>query len=178
MTDVYDVAQNELVESLAQELKKIDGIAAPEWASYVKTGAHKQRVPSNLDWWYIRAASILRVIYKLGPIGVSKLRGKYGGKKNRGVKPEKFYKASGNIIRKILQQLEKAELVKKEEKNIHKGRIIAPKGVSLLDKVAAQIKGAKKDTDTKTEESPKKEDTKQEKVTPHPKPVEKGEDKK
>jgi small subunit ribosomal protein S19e len=192
MADIYDVAQTELVEKTAQELKKVDAIESPEWASYVKTGAHKERVPSNPDWWYLRAASVLRVVYKLGPIGVSKLRGKYGGKRNRGVKPEKFYKASGNIIRKILQQLEKAELVRKEGKRIHKGRTITSKGVSLLNKVAAQIKSAKKDTKTKTmdtsktEEAPKKEDTKQEKkpATQNPvkeatpKPVEKGNDKK
>ena len=33
--------------------------------------------------------------------------------------------------------------MKKAEKGIHKGRIIAPKGISLLDKVAAQISGKK-----------------------------------
>jgi small subunit ribosomal protein S19e len=85
----------------------------------------------------------MRTTQRIGPIGVSKLRSKYGGKKNRGMKPEKFYPASGKIIRTILQQLENAELVKKEEKGVHKGRIIAPKGVSLLDKAASKIAGKK-----------------------------------
>jgi len=143
MKDIYNVPQGELIEKTALELKKIPSIKPPAWAEFVKTGTHKERPPSRSDWWYVRTAAILRTTHKLGPIGVSKLRAKYGGKKNRGVKPEKFYNGSGKIIRTILQQLEEAELVKKAEKGVHKGRIIAPKGISILDKVAAQISGKK-----------------------------------
>ena len=60
----------------------------------------------------------------------------YGQKKNRGVKPEHFYKGSGKIVRVILQQLELEGLIKKVEKGIHKGKIITPKGQSLLDQLA------------------------------------------
>ena len=63
------------------------------------------------------------------------MRSRYGGKKDRGRKPERFTKASGNIIRKIVQQLESAELVKHSITQ-HKGRIIASKGQSLLDKIS------------------------------------------
>jgi len=42
---------------------------------------------------------------------------------------------SGNILRKVLQQLEKAELVKYKKEGIRKGRIITSKGESLLNKV-------------------------------------------
>jgi small subunit ribosomal protein S19e len=144
MASIYDVDQSELVEKTAEELKKIPEIKPPTWAPFVKTGAHKERSPVDKDWWYFRAASVLRMVYKLGPIGVSKLRTKYGGKKNRGVKPEKFYKGSGNIIRKVLQQLEKAGFVKNEQKSKYKGRLITGKGRSFLDKIATQlIKGAK-----------------------------------
>ena len=66
--------------------------------------------PEDQDWWYKRAASILRKIYRHGPIGTNKLKKKYGSKKNRGHKPEHFYKAAGSHIRKILQQLEKSGL--------------------------------------------------------------------
>lgn len=111
----------------------------PEWVIFVKTGASRERPPSNDDWWYVRAASIMRTLYKIGPVGISKLRKKYGGKKNRGYKPERFYLAGGNIIRKILQQFEKAGLVKFVEKGVHKGRILTPKGISLINKVASEI---------------------------------------
>ncbi len=139
MTSVYDVEPNELIEKASEELKKVDEVKPPEWAPFVKTGVHKERAPLENDWWYVRCAAILRTVYKLGPIGVSKLRTKYGGKKNRGMKTEHFYKGSGNIARKVLQQLEKAGFVKKGEKGVHKGRVITGKGASFLDKVATKI---------------------------------------
>ncbi len=162
MKSIYNVPQNELIEKIALELKKIASIKAPAWSEFVKTGTHKERAPARDDWWNVRAAAILRTIAKIGPVGVSKLRTKYGGKKNRGVKPEKFYKGSGKIIRLILQQLEEAELVKKAEKGIHKGRIIAPKGASLLDKVAAQLSGKKPQVKTEKPVEIKKEPVKKE----------------
>jgi len=139
MTHILLVNANELINKAADELKKQKLVEAAEWSKFVKTGHHKERLPDNNDWWFQRSAAILRSIAKLGPVGTQKLRTKYGGKKNRGHKPEHFYKASGSIIRKILQQLEKAELIKKEEKGVHKGRILTPKGVSFLDKIAVQI---------------------------------------
>ena len=141
MTTMYDADAQELIQKAAEELKKITEIKAPAWASFVKTGMHKERPPVDSDWWYLRTASVLRAVYRLGPVGVSKLRTKYGGKKNRGVKKEHFFKGSGNILRKSLQQLEKAGFVKFAEKGVHKGRIITPKGKSFLDKIAARIHG-------------------------------------
>ena len=137
---MYDIEAQQLILKAAEELKKVPEIQPPIWAPFVKTGMHKQRAPANDDWWYMRSASVLRTIYRMGPIGVSKLRTKYGGKKNRGVKKEHFYKGSGNILRKSLQQLEKAGFVKFAEKGVHKGRIITPKGRAFLDKIAFSIK--------------------------------------
>ena len=134
MTSIRDYKASETIAKVKQELKKIDSVKPPEWSKFVKTGAHKERTPVEKDWWYTRCASVLRRVYLYGPIGVSKLRVKYGGKKNRGHKPEKFYVGSGNILRKVLQQLEKAELIKYKKEGIRKGRIITPKGESLLNK--------------------------------------------
>ena len=134
-----DVDPNAHIEAVAKKLQEITAIKPPVWGSYVKTGAHKERPPARSDWWYLRAAAVLRSVNRLGPIGVAKLRTKYGGKKNRGHQPDKPYRGSGNILRKVLQQLEKAQLVSPSMKGIHKGRVIAPKGRSLLDKTAAEI---------------------------------------
>jgi len=139
MPTIYNCDPSELVEKTSEELKKVESIKAPEWAPFVKTSVHKERPPVKDDWWYSRASSILKEVYRHGPIGVSKLRRKYGGKKNRGVKPEHFFKGSGNIIRKIMQQLEKEGLVKKELKSVHKGRVITAKGKKFLDDIAAKI---------------------------------------
>ena len=140
MANINDVSPSEIVKKLAEKLKKNDNMNAPSWAAYAKTGVSKDRPPVQLDWWQIRAASVLLKIYKFGPIGVSKLRTIYGSKKNRGVKPEKFFKASGNILRKILQQLDKAGYTKQTQIGVHKGRVITKEGKMLLDSVAAEVK--------------------------------------
>lgn len=120
-------------------------IRAPEWAPFVKTGHGKQRPPVDNDWWFVRAASILMKIEKLGPIGVNKLSVKYGNKKNRGMRPEKFSPGSRNIIRKILQQLESQKLVQKAEVGVHKGKIITNEGRRLIiDSAKNANKGDKK----------------------------------
>jgi len=134
MTSIKKISPKEANDILAQELKKMKGIEAPEWSNFVKTGNHKQRPPENPDWWYVRAASILRNIYTHGPVGVSRMRMRYGGRKNRGRKPEKFVRASGNIIRKITQQLRNSDLIKLSNGD-KKGNIITSKGQSMLDKV-------------------------------------------
>ena len=134
---IQDVSQEKLVIALSSELK--DLIEMPEWAKFAKTGAHRETLPKNPNWWYIRAASMLRVINIKGPIGVGKLRTKYGGRKNRGMRPDRFALASGKVLRTILQQLESVELIKQDSVGTHKGRIITPKGISLLAKAAKNV---------------------------------------
>lgn len=134
MATIYDENPNKLIEKASNELKKV--IKAPEWSMFVKTGVSKERPPEDPDWWYKRAAAVLRSVYMKGPIGTNKLRTKYGSKKNRGNKPEKFFKSSGKILRTVLQQLEKAELLVQQQKGVHKGRVITAKGKSFLDKLA------------------------------------------
>ncbi len=135
MATPYDVPAMDFIKALAEKLKEIEEIKPPEWAPYVKTGVHKERPPMDPEWWYVRAASVLRKIYMEGPIGIERLASKYGGRRRRGVKPPKARKGSRNIIRKVLQQLEVAGLVKTTKR----GRVITPKGQSLLDKTAKEV---------------------------------------
>jgi len=136
MANVNEADPAALIESISGKLKEMDSIKPPVWAAIVKTGAHRERPPHNSDWWYVRCASLLRQVYLRGPIGVGKLRNWYGGKKNRGVKPDKHVAAGGAVIRKGLQQLEKAGLIKTIEKG---GRQITPKGQSLLGKTSTEV---------------------------------------
>lgn len=108
---------------------------APEWSADVKTGTHRQLPPTQADWWYTRCASIMRRIYIDGPVGVQRLRSLYGGKKNRGVQPNRHERSGGSIIRDALQQLEKAGLVKQ----VKGGRVVTPQGMAFLDKVATEM---------------------------------------
>lgn len=138
MTTAFDVPADLLIQRLSDYIKgNIKEVTPPEWADYVKTGSHVERTPQDPDWWYIRTASMLRKLYVKGPIGVSRLRKEYGGRKRRGVKPAHFRMAGGNIIRSVLQQLEAADLVAKDG---NKGRAVSPKGRSLLDAMSGQIK--------------------------------------
>jgi small subunit ribosomal protein S19e len=138
MTTAYDVPADVLITKLSAYLKEnMREIQPTDWAGYVKTGSHVERVPQNPDWWYVRSASMLRKLYMNGPVGVSRLRKEYGGRKRRGVRPAHFAKAGGNIIRTILQQLEQAGLVQKDGA---KGRVVSGKGRSLLDAMSTQIK--------------------------------------
>lgn len=141
---MYDVPKGDLIVTVAKELQKLPAFKPPAWAPFVKTGAHKERPPVQHDWWFVRAASVLRRIAESGPIGTSKLRKHYGGKRNLGFAPEHTYPGSGNIIRKILQQLEKSGLVKQVAVGVHKGRRITAQGKKLLDNTAKgimQVKG-------------------------------------
>lgn len=135
MPTVYDVPAQDLIEAAAEELKKSKKITPPEWASYVKTGSFKQQAPRQKDWWYIRCASILRKVYLNGPIGTAHLRKAYGGLRKGRNRPERFRKASGAIIRKALQQLESDGHLSSDRR----GRMITPKGKSMLDKIATKI---------------------------------------
>ena len=131
----HNLNTNELINKTANKLKSIKEISAPDWSKFVKTSRSRDRPPVSQDWWYFRTASILRKLNILGPIGTNKLKRKYGGRKNRGHRPEKFFKGSGKIIRVILNQLEQAGFAEKKNKEGHKGRTITKKGQSFLDKI-------------------------------------------
>jgi len=137
---IYTVKPEELIKLAKEELKKYNEMTPPEWTAFVKTGAGKERAPAQKDWYYIRAASVLRKLYVKSPVGISRLRGMYSSKKSKGVQPERVYKGSGAVIRKILQAFEKIGFVSKTKR----GRSLTPKGVSFLDKLASQIAGQSK----------------------------------
>lgn len=133
---VKAVPADELIERLAEYLKEnVKEVWVPQWALFAKTGSHRQRPPDRFDWWYVRAASMLRKLYIKGPMGVSRLRKVYGGRKKYPMRRAHKVKAGGAIVRNMLQQLEAAGLVSKTGK----GRWLTPKGVSLLDKLSLDM---------------------------------------
>ena len=131
---VYSMPANEYNSKLADALKQIEEFKAPEWAAFVKTGVSRIKPPQEDDFWYKRVASILRQIYVRRVVGVNRLKTRYGGKQNRGMKPEKFRKASGKMIRLILQQAEAAGLLEKSsEAGQRAGRRLTDKGKELME---------------------------------------------
>ncbi|MBM3228847.1 30S ribosomal protein S19e [Candidatus Parvarchaeota archaeon] len=139
MVTVYDIKPNMLIEATAKKLKEL-GIAKPSYIDFVKSGPDKMRLAQSGDFFFVRCASLLRQAYVNELVGVNSLRTHYGGRKNRGVKPEKHRDASGSIIRRGFQQLEKLGLIEKKKV----GRGITGKGKKLLDSVARELAGQNK----------------------------------
>ena len=137
MTTPHDVPASKFIDRLAKYLREnVDEVQPLPWSTFAKTGTHVEKQPQNPNWWYTRAASILRKVYIHGPIGLENLRSDYGGRKNRGSKPNRVTKAGGSDIRKILQQLETAGLVQTTRP---KGRVVTPKGRKLMQEVAGDL---------------------------------------
>jgi len=135
MVNVHDVPSDKLISALAEKVKALPGIQEPEWARFVKTGSHAERPPQNSDWWFTRAASLLRKLYLHGPVGLGDLERAYGGSKALAYSPKHHRDAGGSSIRKVLRQLEQADLVTKTPK----GRALTPGGRAMLDKLSRDV---------------------------------------
>jgi small subunit ribosomal protein S19e len=136
MTHPVDVPPAALLPRLAQELRTRQSVKPPEWAAFVKTGVHKEKAPSQPDWWYLRSASVLRKIHLKGPVGVEHLAAEYGGKRDRGSSPYHARTGSRSVTREIVQQLQGSGLVR-PEKNL--GRRLTSEGQRLLDTISREV---------------------------------------
>jgi len=151
MTTFYDVPADLLIPALAAKLADVDAITRPEWAEFVKTGVHRERPPTQENWWELRCAALIRKIAREGPIGVNALAQAYGGRKDNGANPNTPAMGSRHIIRTALQQLEDAGFVSRKEtktvssvegdQKLFSGRIITASGHKILDEVAHELRG-------------------------------------
>lgn len=139
--DIRSISPEKYNKALAEALKSVKEFEQPEWSQFVKTSTHKKRPTQEEDFWFKRAASILRQIYLNGVVGVERLRTRYGGRKNRGQKPAEFRKGSGKMIRVILQQAEAAGFIEKVKTPKKAGRKLTEKGKEFLESIS--IKGGK-----------------------------------
>lgn len=139
MSSALDVDANKLLARAARKIREA-GVQQPAFVGIVKSGAHNERPPEQEDFFYTRCASIMRQAYIRNIVGVQRLRLHYGGKKNRGVRPQAHRRAGGSTIRKAFQALEKAGLMEKVEKGERRGRNLTAKGRKLLDQAAKEVK--------------------------------------
>jgi small subunit ribosomal protein S19e len=139
MVTLYDAPTEELIDAVAGELR--DEIEEPDWAPFAKTGSYAEFPPEQEEFFYRRAASVLRTVAIDGPVGVERLRTRYGGKSAGStryrVAPEHRVDGSGSLIRTILQELEEADLL--ESPPDGKGRVVTAEGRSLLDTTAGDV---------------------------------------
>jgi len=90
--------------------------------------------PQDIDWFYVRAASVARHVYLRKTVGVGRLRKVHGSAKNRGSRPSKHVDASGSVDRKIMQALEKIQVLEQDEEK--GGRRITQQGQRDLDRTS------------------------------------------
>jgi small subunit ribosomal protein S19e len=136
MAHPTDVPASALLPKLATELRSRQAVNPPDWAAFVKTGVHKQKAPTQPDWWYLRSASVLRKIHLKGPVGVEHLAEEYGGKRDRGSAPYHARTGSRSVTREIVQQLQSAGLVAPEK---NRGRRLTPQGQKLLAIISRDV---------------------------------------
>jgi len=74
---VKDVPAPHFISALAEHFKKSDKLELPPWHDIVKTGVHKDLPPNDPDWYYTRAASILRKLFLRPGVGVGDLANIY-----------------------------------------------------------------------------------------------------
>jgi small subunit ribosomal protein S19e len=138
MVTLYDVPADDLIDEVADRLA--DRIDEPAWAEFVKTGVDRELPPQQDDFWYVRAASLLRKVADRGPVGVGTLAADYGGSTSGStryrVAPDSHVDGSRNIIRTILQALEEEDLVETAQ---GEGRRVTDEGRSFLDEVAGDV---------------------------------------
>lgn len=136
MSSVKDVDQQAFVVSFADFLKKSGKMNVPEWADLVKLSRANEQGPTDVDWYFIRAASVARHLYIRSPAGVGAFQKIYGKRKNNGTAPSHVVRSYSSIARRVLQSLEEMKLV---EKDPNGGRKLSSQGRRDLDRIAAQI---------------------------------------
>ena len=133
---VKDVKAQDFIKAYAAYLKRTGRLEVPKWVDVVKTGVHKELAPYDPDWYYVRAAAVARHVYLRKGTGVGGLKKKYGGAIDRGTRPSHHRDSSGSVARKVMQSLEKIDVL---EKDPNGGRRISSDGQKDLDRIAQQI---------------------------------------
>ncbi|KLO87050.1 putative ribosomal protein S19.e, cytosolic [Fusarium fujikuroi] len=128
---VRDVDAQKFITAYSAFLKRQGKLPIPGWVDTVKTGPAKELPPQDIDWFYVRAASIARHVYLRKTVGVGRLR--------------KHVDASGSVDRKVMQALEKIGVLEQDEDK--GGRRITQAGQRDLDRIAQTTAEAEEEED-------------------------------
>lgn len=137
--NVKDVPADVFNLALADILKREKKFEFPRWAEHVKTGCNREMPPTQENWYFIRAAAILRQAYLHKTVTVEKLRFRFGGNQHPACTPEHHRRSSGKIIRSILQSLCDLGYLKHEDGSSESPRCLSKKGMDILRGVARDV---------------------------------------
>merc|ERR1712017_33910 len=79
-----DVPANDFIAAYADFLKRTNKIELPKWVDIVKTGHYHELSPYDEDWFYTRAAAIVRKLYIRPRLGAARMAKLFGGKERNG----------------------------------------------------------------------------------------------
>ena len=111
MVTVKDVPADKFIKAYAEHLKKTQLITPMENLLLFKTRSCNELTPNDDDWFYTRAASLARKVYLRPGLGVGTMIHLYGKVKRCGRQRNKHGFASSKLIRYILQELSKANVL-------------------------------------------------------------------
>ena len=133
---IRDVSAWQWIKAAAEQLKQEGKLFVPRCSEIVKTSHGRERAPQNPDWYYIRAAAVLRAIYLRPGTGYGGLSKRFGNKKNRGSQPEITTKAARGLLHWACRSLEGLKLVTKGKES---GHIITKEGRKRADTIAFNV---------------------------------------
>ena len=136
MTHATDVPATALLPRLATELKTRQSVTPPPWATFVKTGVHKQLARIQPDWWTFAVPRFFASSISSDPRASSVSPRSTGGKRDRGSAPYHARTGSRAILREIVHQLEGSGLVQGQK---NRGRKLSPEGQRLLDQLSKEV---------------------------------------
>lgn len=105
MEQVYRVKASPLIEAIKETLKNNDAIVLPKDSDVIKTSHGKQQSPEDINWFYVRMASIVRYAMCKGTVSLKGLARKYSCRKNVGVRPSRHARGSEFVIESAIEQL-------------------------------------------------------------------------
>jgi small subunit ribosomal protein S19e len=145
---VEEVCPVIFIAKLAKHLEEDKNMSPPMEADYIKTSHARERPPVETNWYYTRAASILRKLYmeevkhpkraEKGK-GVTWFAKAYGTSKNNGHKPSHRVEAARGLLRRALQSLESMDYVARTSLG---ARRLSNTGVAELEAIARRCEAS------------------------------------
>merc|ERR1711862_274229 len=148
-----DVPTNDFIAAYANYLKKHNKITPPAWHDLVKTGHLHELAPYDEDWFFTKAAAVVRKVYIKPHLGVGKMAQLFGGKKRYGSARKHNAKASKGVIRAALKALEDAGILMRYNDKKNKCfeeerpsgdpklyyRVVSPIGQKDINQIAKEV---------------------------------------
>ena len=136
-----DVSAYKWIRAMAAHLKQSGKLFVPNCTELMKQSHGNQRAPENPDWYFYRAASVLRHVYIHPGTGYGGLGKAFAIKKNNGSRPEKTVKATRGLLHWVCRSLEGLKLIAKGKA---KGRVLTREGRRKADAIAFNVKSGRK----------------------------------